>query len=235
MEAVIETPHQVIEHQAAESYGGTTSNRLIAGWEIASVLLSFLTVAWISQPFAAGRMLGTVVPLGLAFLFIFLSHRARKETAREIGWRLDNFFHAVRVLIIPMAAGAMVLSIIGWFTGGFHGQKFHHPVWIVWLPLWGLIQQYPLQGFFNRRAQIVFGKGWVSVALVALIFALLHLPNLWLSLATLVGGVLWAAVYQRVPNLFALGLSHGMMSAFLIWSIPAPMLHSLRVGFNYFG
>jgi membrane protease YdiL (CAAX protease family) len=70
---------------------------------------------------------------------------------------------------------------------------------------------------------------------VAFIFALIHLPNLWLAVATFVGGVIWAAVYQRAPNLLALGLSHGVMTWVLISCVPQSALQSLRVGFKYFG
>jgi membrane protease YdiL (CAAX protease family) len=101
--------------------------------------------------------------------------------------------------------------------------------------LWGPLQQYALQGFINRRAQIVFGKGGASVLLTALLFALFHLPNPWLVLATFAGGLLWAWVYQRAPNLLAIGISHGLMTWVLVSSVPASALHNLRVGYKFFG
>ena len=98
---------------------------------------------------------------------------------------------------------------------------------------WGLLQQYALQGFINRRAQIVWGRGWSSVLTVALVFGALHLPNPWLTLATFAGGLLWAYVYQRAPNLLALGLAHGLMTWVLISTIPPAALYNLRVGFKF--
>jgi len=58
------------------------------------------------------------------------------------------------------------------------------------------------------------------------------LPNLWLSLITFVGGLIWAFVYQRYPNLWALGLSHGFMTFVLVMSVPQNALRALRVGFR---
>jgi membrane protease YdiL (CAAX protease family) len=97
-----------------------------------------------------------------------------------------------------------------------------------------LIQQHALQAFFNRRAQEIWSNGYLSIFVTALIFALLHLPNFWLTVATFLGGLMWATVYQRVPNLFALAISHALMSGVLVLTMPTAALHGMRVGYNYF-
>lgn len=212
--------------------------RALAFWEIVSVASTALIAVWAVLALATTRWV-MVVPVALALSFIMLSHRIRGESARELGWRTDNFLEAMRLLALPMLAGALVMAVMGWFMGSL---RFARPekMWaLLWLPFagmaWGLAQQYVLQAFFNRRAQMVWGRGVVSVLVVAFIFALIHLPNLWLALATFAGGVIWAAVYQRAPNLPALGLSHGIMTWVLISSVPESALQSLRVGFKYFG
>jgi len=210
------------------------ADRLIALWEITSVTLSFLIAAWIVRPLGGGSNLIAAVPLSMAFVLMLVSHRVRKETMCNVGWRLDNFSAAMRLLILPMLGATMLIVIIGFYRGGFRSNKWLDWRWLLWLPVWGLIQQYSLQGFINRRAQLVFGRGYKSVLLVATIFAMLHLPNPFLTLATFLGGILWAVVYQRTPNLFALSVSHALISLLLVFALPNSVLNGLRVGFRYF-
>jgi len=210
------------------------TNRIVAGWEIASVIISFLTAEWIIQPSGSSvKMLG-VIPLVLGLLTMIVSHYVRIESPQDIGFRFDNFLQAFRRLALPMLVSTSVILIVGWVTGGFQSNKLQIWQWIIWLPLWGFIQQYALQGFINRRAQILSGKGVLSSFIVACVFALLHLPNPWLAVATFAGGFMWAIVYQEVPNLFALGLSHAFMALMLVFALPTSILKSLRVGFRYF-
>jgi membrane protease YdiL (CAAX protease family) len=218
--------------------GVEREGRLLAFWEIVSLTSTALIAVWAVLALATTRWL-LLVPIILALSFIILSHRIRRETARELGWRTDNFLEALKLLALPMMGAALVMVVIGWLTGSLRVALPEKRANLLWLPFaglaWGLVQQYVLQAFFNRRAQMVWGSGWVSISIVAFIFALIHLPNWWLAVATFVGGVVWAAVYQRAPNLLALGLSHGLMTWVLISCVPQSALQSLRVGFKYFG
>lgn len=231
-----------IEHGSSSSDErvGAKAARWLAMWEIASVVSSTLIAEWMILPFAGQEKLIGGIPILLAFALMFYSHRLRGETARELGWRLDNFGAAARLLALPMIITSIVLILVGWLTSGLSNSLVARTGGrsLMWLPawglLWGLLQQYVLQAFINRRAQFVLGRGWRSVLLVAAVFALLHFPNPWLSLATFAGGIIWAWVYQRAPNLPALALSHSLMTLVLIWTLPASLFKGLRVGFNYF-
>jgi membrane protease YdiL (CAAX protease family) len=225
-----------VERLAVEAHRGfAPDERALAMWEIVSVSSSFLIAAWTILPFVGNSKLIGVIPVGLAFALMWLSHRAHLETARDVGWRLDNFYEAARLLVLPMLVAALIILFIGWMSASLRFEWSLFWRRLLWLPWWGLMQEYVMQGFINRRAQIVLGKGWRSIVLVAALFALFHLPNPWLCLATFAGGLLWASVYQRAPNLLAVGLSHGLMSLLLASELPTSALNSLRVGFKYFG
>lgn len=221
------------EENIRESLPGKISKTL-ALWEIVSVTSSCLIAEWVVLSFVGRSKLITAIPILLALGLMLVSHRQRGEILHDIGFRTDNFFAACRLLIVPTAAAVLLIVGVGFFVN--HSLFAASWRWrFTLLPLWVLFQQYALNGFINRRAQLILGKGMSSVALVAVVFGILHLPNLGLAILTLMAGFIWAAVYQCVPNLYALALSHTTASIALALTISPNLLKSLRVGFKYFG
>jgi membrane protease YdiL (CAAX protease family) len=221
------------------NYASRISERALAAWEIAAVIASVLIGEWVVFALAGDGPLVILYPVATVFAFMFLSHRARGESARDVGLRLDNFWQSVRLLVPALAVVSAPLVAFGWYTSSLDFTRWRGGTSIFGLAalslLWGPLQQYALQGFINRRAQVLFGPGPLSVLFVALVFGALHLPNPWLTVATFLVGLIWAWVYQRAPNVIAIGISHTVMTWVLVSSVPPSALHNLRVGFKYFG
>ncbi len=205
--------------------------------EIAAVLALPLAIMWITPLAIPDRRVRILVDSGLSVFTLAIAgalnlyHGDRLE---EIGFRLDNFRAAAGGLaVFTLTAGAAILAVGLGFGSVHFGLRFAQQLAIG--PLWGLEQQYGVQGIINRRYQTVFGPGTLSAAMTALTFAALHLPNPTLIAATFVAGFFWSASFQKRPNLPAIALSHAVLSTLLANSFPTTLLPNMKVGWGFWG
>jgi membrane protease YdiL (CAAX protease family) len=244
MQAVKQKPFGQSSVTGAGEVSARLSLRAVAALEIASVLGSVLVTAWVIAPLQLRQRWLEVVPGLLALALMVNSHRWHGETPRMLGFTARHFGRAAKLLAAPMLVSAALLVGSGYLAGSLN---FNERFWLslVVLPFWGLTQQYILQAFIYRRLKLTLvdarapegeqvRRTRLAVVLAASLFALVHLPNWPLVALTLVGGLVWTWVYERAPNLFALGLSHGLMSDIALSSLPAWLLHSMSVGYKHF-
>lgn len=214
---------------------GQHLSKQLAAWEIVSVTTSGLIAAWAVHTFAGKGSWVGAIPISLALTLIFFSHRERGEGLVKLGLRLDNFWPAMRMLLIPTGVAVVSFLIANWLLEGPGVVLRPARMRLLFVPMWALFQQYVLQAFVNRRAQIVFGSNIQSVVLVGVVFGVLHLPSPFLALLAFVGGSVWAYIYQRQPNLLALALSHTIISIALSLTMLPRFSYLLRIGIKYFG
>ena len=207
--------------------------QLVTILEVVSVVLSVLIATWVVVPLSPGQRVTLFFPALFALLLIIYSHRVRGESARELGLTGTEFWRAARLIFLPTVVAVLILMFIGLRAGRL---TLDNTLWfrLATLPLWGLFQQYVLQAFIYRRVREVTSKGFVPVLVTAALFSVVHLPNPMLTGLTFVGALVWTSIYERAPNLYALGLSHGIVSLLVMTTLPGGLIPSFSVGYKYF-
>ena len=157
----------------------------------------------------------------VSFVFLgYLAWRVRRSKSAFKAWgmRTDNFWPALRAQLVfgavgavallsfGVATGALVLPLTFWLTVGLY-------------PIWGVAQQFALQSLIGRNLRGVLSRP-VPVALVAsALFAAAHYPRIELVILTGVGGVFFTLIYLRIPNLWAVGIVHGILGSLAVYII----------------
>jgi len=173
--------------------------------------------------------LSWVIILGL----VLVSHAVRRETPAELGFRLTNLNSALAAIAPAVLLLAAALLGIGAICHTIRtvrpGAGFSS---LALYCLWGLFQQYLLNGYFVNRFVTISPA--IAPLLAAFAFSGIHTPNWFLMAATLVGGFVCAKVYLKFRNLYVLGLAHGAIGFLLYLCVPDTISHHLYVGPKWF-
>ncbi|HYM76223.1 MAG TPA: CPBP family glutamic-type intramembrane protease [Candidatus Dormibacteraeota bacterium] len=164
-----------------------------------------------------------LAPLALVLL--------ERPSANELGlsWRafVSSFW------ILPAAAGVSIVGVqLAQAAGTLHGlynADFAHVGGYV---LWTIYQQFLLQDYFMPRLARVLTTD-AAIAVAAVLFAAAHLPNVPLTVATLVWGAASCALFRRYRSLYVLGIAQGLLGLCIAVCIPDAFIHHMRVGLGY--
>ena len=136
--------------------------------------------------------------------------------------------------ILPAAAMLTVVSVVvAKRIGTLHPLYKSDLKHVTGYILWTLYQQFLLNDYFMPRLTRLVSSENASVGVAAVLFALAHLPNLWLTAATLVWGAISCGLFRRYHNIYALGLAQGLLGLCFAVCVPDAVHHHLRVGLGY--
>lgn len=147
-----------------------------------------------------------------------------------VGWRgLIPSLWILPVAIALAVVSAFVAAKIGTLHPLYKGDFMHISGYV----LWTIYQQFLLQDYFMDRLLRLISTEANAVTIAGTLFAVAHLPNLVLTAATLVWGILSCALFRRYRNLWALGLAQGLLGLCFAICVPDALHHHLRVGLGY--
>jgi hypothetical protein len=190
-----------------------------------AILAAVLVYTWVIDPIAPrwAAAVPTLVVLGLS------AWRALRSG--EWGVRRSAFLPALRWTAAATAAATLAIYLAGSFLDTWHDRQNGWSRLAVLIP-WGLGQQFALQTVFLREAQAAASKS-SGIWLASLLFALLHLPNPFLTAATALGALAWCWIYNRHPNLLPLAVSHAVVTLAILYAFDDTVTGGLRVGYAY--
>lgn len=203
--------------------------------------LFFLTIAliWTSQ----WNRWATIGLSGVAGLVVLASWRYRDDTAAEIGLCVTPADAAkIPLGIFWMLAALSAIALAGHLITPYFWQdpslmkKFSNVSlgYMLGIPF----QEGLMHGYFTNRIGKVFpGRHHLCAFIIALMFALVHLPNPVLSSATFVfagGGAYFFLAKSR--NLYLFSFAHLILSTAVKYLIAGPLLGhgSMRVGPGFY-
>ena len=146
-----------------------------------------------------------------------------------LGWRqlLSSFW--IFPTAIALAAGGVLLAQ---HAGTLHDLYKPDIAHVGGYVVWTVYQQFLLQDYFMPRLTRVLSTD-SAIAVAALLFSVAHLPNIPLTIATLVWGAVSCALYRRYQSIYILGLTQGLLGLCFAVCVPDIFLHHMRVGLGY--
>ena len=168
----------------------------------------------------------------IALLFTLSVVLARRESREDLGLGWRGLIPSLWIL--PAAVALAGLSIFAAAkVGTLHPLYKPDVAHISGYVLWTIYQQFLLQDYFMERILHLVSNQATAVMLAGTLFAAAHLPNLLLTAATLVWGIVSCALFLRYRNLWALGLAQGLLGLCFAICVPDALHHHLRVGLGY--
>lgn len=193
--------------------------------ELISGYAAIVAVIWTPE-----RLQRILSPIVLAVTLLVVVRRRPRRDELGIGTR----GLVASLWILP---AALLLSAISMFIAAkistlhpLYKADFTHVSGYV---LWTIYQQFLLQDYFMPRLLRLFSSEPAAVTLAGILFATAHLPNLTLTAATLVWGIVSCITFLRYRNIWALGLAQGLLGLCFAVCVPDAMHHHLRVGLGY--
>jgi hypothetical protein len=166
---------------------------------------------------------------------LIASHLRKREGLRKLGfwWNMPRDSARLWVVLWSIAMGILASGLI------FHSIR--QVSWqgaclsLLLYCIWGLFQQYVLNGYFVNRFSGLLPDHTRGVPILAgICFSLVHSPNWFLMMVTLAGGYVCARVYLQHRNLYFLGLAHGVIGFLIYLVVPDSISHHLYVGPKWF-
>ena len=187
------------------------------------ILATFLLYAWVLEPRG--------VPVAAPAAVIVVTAVLNNVRSGEWGFSPRALLPALRATALFTLPAVLGVLAAGMAIGTLHDRTAFLGNLAELVP-WGGAQQWLLQTVLLREARRLLPPR-TSIVVAALLFAVVHVPNVFLMAMTFVGALGWCAIYSRYPNILPLGLSHAVGTLALLYAFDDDITGRLRIGQAY--
>lgn len=195
--------------------------------ELSGIYGLILLVIWTPHPYQ--KLLWCVAALITVFV-ITISFEGLKPMGLCTANLRRSFWAVGLAAGVAIAAVCMAGRLHTLHTPTTLGSTVRH---FVGYALWATVQEIILQCFFVVRSLRLLKNGTLAAMFSACLFSMAHLPNLVLSLITLVCGLAACLFYLHYRNVWLLAVAHAVLGIAIAITVPVNLDHNMRVGISY--
>ncbi len=139
-----------------------------------------------------------------------------KWTHKEMGLRHDNLKKSIPIYLGFTILSIGVLFLLSWQLDlvSINARNVLFQKLLLFIPI-SFFQEFAFRSFLMHRLQLIFKSGFTIILVNTILFTLIHIiyPGLDIVLPiTFVGGIFFASLYYKYPNLLLTTLAHSVIN-----------------------
>jgi membrane protease YdiL (CAAX protease family) len=189
----------------------------------ATILATILLYVWVGEPMG--------VPVALPGGVLLAAALLNNLVSGEWGLSRRALLPASRATALFTLPVVLAVLAVGTALDTLHDRSDFLGNFAELIP-WGAAQQWLLQTVVLREVRRRLPPR-AAIGAAAVLFALVHAPNVFLMLMTGIGALGWCAIYSRHPNFLPLAVSHALATLALLYAFDDDITGRLRIGESF--